>query len=152
MGIVLKEERAFVEFCFVLFWEQSVGSFYLSFWGANPSEHNHKVQAEVMKKGRKRESVPRCDLSLRGVFMPSFPPLPQTLAFMLRKSTEGNQVSIPSFSGRAAPESLCFGDFSPSNSQLVPVLVWLQISGRDFNCAQLVCLSVQLFSSFQQKD
>ena len=38
---------------FVLFWEQSIGSFYPSFWGTNLSKKNHKVQAEVVKKERK---------------------------------------------------------------------------------------------------
>lgn len=51
MGIVLEEERAFVEFCFVL---RIVNWFFLpSFSGANLSKENHKVQAEVMKKERK---------------------------------------------------------------------------------------------------
>lgn len=51
MGIVLEEERAFVEFCFVL---RTVNRFFLpSFWGANLSEENHRVQAAVMRKARK---------------------------------------------------------------------------------------------------
>lgn len=78
MGIVLEEERGFVEFCFVL---RTVSWFFLPFLlGANLSEENHKVQAKIMKRKEKKESAHKLNLSpyevIYVVLVPPPPALP----------------------------------------------------------------------------
>lgn len=81
LGIVPEEERAFVGFCFVL---GTVSRFFLpSFWGANLSEGNHRVHAEVMQKAGKESMCAQTQfVIIRGCFVsvcsPSHPTPPGT--------------------------------------------------------------------------
>lgn len=126
MGIVLEEERGFVEFCFVL---RTVSWFFLPFLlGANLSEENHKVQAKIMKRKEKKESAHKLNLSpyevICVVLVPHHQPCPwgtppktlfRTYSTPALEEHGVRPCSTCSVLKESCGLRFCLNDFSPSN-------------------------------------
>lgn len=129
MGIVRegKKDLCWILFCFET--SQLVLST-IHLGGANPSENNHKIQAEVLKKERRKEPLHKSNLSLSGTELCSLSQnlvpsgiLPKTSYFIHSQclSAEGHwedpgaKVLFPRGPRELRSLAFLWGDFLPTD-------------------------------------